>query len=76
MNRKKRDTTHPITSGRIMMEKECCATIHYVLCSSDFTDVVVIHPIDIDESEINVNTSNYTLPTKNEIRNAYLMQLK
>ena len=59
-----------------MMEQECCATINYVLCSSDFVDIVVIHPIDIDECDINVNSSNYTLPTKSEICNAYFKQLQ
>ena len=59
-----------------MTEQECCATINYVLCSSDFVDIIVIHPIDIDECDINENSSNYTSPTKNEIRNAYFKQLK
>ena len=59
-----------------MMEQEHCATINYVLCSSNFEDIIVIHPIDIDECDINVNNSNYTSPTKNEICNAYFKQLK
>ena len=53
-----------------------CATINYVLCSSYFEDVVLIHPIDIDKCDINVNNENYTLPTKKEIRNAYFKHLK
>ena len=59
-----------------MSEQECCATINYVLCSSDFADIVIIHPIDIDECNINESSSNYTLPSKNEIHNAYFKQLK
>ena len=59
-----------------MTEQEYCATNNYVLCSSNFEDIAVIHPIDIDECDINVNNSNYTLPTKSEIRNTYFKQLK
>ena len=59
-----------------MMEQEHCTTINYVLCSSNFEDIVVIHPINIDECDINVNNSNNTLPNKNEIRNAYFKQLE
>ena len=59
-----------------MTEQEHCATINYVLCSSNFEDIIVIHPIDIDECDINVNNSNYISPTKNEIHNAYFKQLK
>ena len=46
-----------------MSEQECCATINYVLCSSDFADIVIIHPIDIDECDINESSSNYTSPS-------------
>ena len=59
-----------------MMEQEHCTTINYVLCSSDFVDIIVIHPINIDECDINVNSSNYTSPTKSEIHNTYFKQLK
>ena len=59
-----------------MMDQKHCATINYVLCSSNFEDIVIIHPINIDKYDINVNNENYTSPTKNEIRNAYFKQLK
>ena len=59
-----------------MTDQEHCVTINYVLCSSNFEDIIVIHPIDIDECDINVNNGNYTSPTKNEIRNAYFKQFK
>ena len=59
-----------------MTDQEHCLTINYVLCSSNFEDIIIIHPIDIDESDTNVNNDNYTLPTKNEIRNAYFKPLK
>ena len=59
-----------------MMDQKHCATINYILCSSNFEDIVIIHPIDIDECDINVNNDNYTSPTKNEICNAYFKQLK
>ena len=59
-----------------MTDQKHCATINYVLCSSNFEDIVIIHPIDIDKCDINVNNENYTSPTKNEIRNAYFKQLK
>ena len=51
-------------------------TINYVPCSSNFEDIVIIHPIDIDKCDINVNNENYTSPTKNEIHNAYFKQLQ
>ena len=75
-DQKKRDTTHPLTGSRIMMDQEHCVTINYVLCSSNFEDIVIIHPINIDECDTNVNNDNYTSPTKNEICNAYFKQLK
>ena len=59
-----------------MTDQKHCATINYVLCSSNFEDIVIIHPIDIDECDINVNNDHYTSPTKNEIRNAYFKHLK
>ena len=59
-----------------MTDQEHCITINYVPHSSNFEDIVVIHPIDIDECDINVNNSNYTSPTKNKIRNTYFKQLK
>ena len=59
-----------------MPEQECYATINYILCSPDFVDIVVIHPIDIDECDINESSSNYTSPSKNDIHNAYFKQLK
>ena len=59
-----------------MMDQKHCATIYCVLCSSNFDDIVIIHPINIDKCDITVNNENYTLPTKNEIHNAYFKQLK
>ena len=59
-----------------MMDQKHCATINYVLCSSNFEDIVIIHPIDIDKCDINVYNENYTTPTKNEICNAYFKQLQ
>ena len=59
-----------------MTDQKHCATINYVLCSSNFEDIVIIHPIDIDECDINVKNDNYTSPTKNEIHIAYFKQLK
>ena len=59
-----------------MTDQEHCVTINYVLCSSNFEDIVIIHPIDIGECDTNVDSDNYTSPTKNEIRNAYFKQLK
>ena len=59
-----------------MMDQKLCTTINYVLCSSNFEDIVIIHPLNIDECHININNENYTSPTKNEIRNAYFKQLK
>ena len=59
-----------------MMDQKHCATINYVLCSSNFEDIIIIHPIDIDECDTNVDSDNYTSPTKNEICNAYFKQLK
>ena len=53
-----------------------CATINYVLCSPHFDDIVMINPIDIDNCNINDINSNYTVPSKNEICNAYFKQLK
>ena len=50
-----------------------CTTINYVLCSPNFEDIVVIHPIDIDMCKIE---ECYTEPTRNEVRNAYFKQLK
>ena len=44
--------------------------------ATNFEDIIVIHPINIDECDINVNNCNYTSPTKNEICNAYFKQLK
>ena len=59
-----------------MTDQKHCTTINYVLCSSNFEDIVIIHPIDIDKCDINVYNENYRMPTKNEIRNAYFKQLK
>ena len=56
-----------------MTDQKHCVVINYVLCSSNFEDIVIIHPINIDTCEIN---KNYILPTRNEIRNAYFKQLK
>ena len=56
-----------------MTDQKHCALINYVLCSSNFEDIIIIHPIDIDKCNIN---ENYTTPTKNETRNAYFKQLK
>ena len=50
-----------------MTDQKHCTTIYYVLCSSNFEDIVLIHPIDIDKCDINVNNENYMSPTKNEI---------
>ena len=51
-----------------MMEKPGPETIHYLLCSPNFQDIVIIHPADIDSCTI---TSNYKIPSLNEIRNSY-----
>ena len=59
-----------------MTDQEHCVTINYVLCSSNFEDIIIIHPIDIDECDTNVNNDNYTLPTRNEICNDILNNLK
>ena len=56
-----------------MMDQKHCVVINYVLCSPNFEDIVIIHPIDIDTCEID---KNYMTPTKNEICNAYFKQLK
>ena len=56
-----------------MTDQKHCVVINYVLCSPNFEDIVIIHPIDIDTCEID---NNYMTPTKNEIRNAYFKQLK
>ena len=42
--------------------------INYVLCSSNFQDLVVIHPPDINNCAI---TSNYKMPSLNQVRNSY-----
>ena len=47
-----------------MMDQKHCTTINYVLCSSNFEDIVIIHHIDINKCDINVNNENYTSPTK------------
>ena len=54
----------------------CCTTINYVLCSTHFDDIVIINPIDIDNCDTNDINGNYTVPSKNEICNAYFKQLK
>ena len=56
-----------------MTDQKHCTIMNYVLCSSNFEDIVIIHPIGIDKCDIN---ENYMTPTKNEIRNAYFKQLK
>ena len=43
-------------------------TLHYVLCSSHFEDMVLIHPSNIDTCELN---SNYETPRINTVRNQY-----
>ena len=42
--------------------------INYVLCSSNFQDLVVIHPPDINNCAI---TSNYKMPSLSQVRNSY-----
>ena len=59
-----------------MMDQKHCTTINYVLCSSNFEDIVIIHPIDIDKCDIKVYNEKYMMPTKNEIHNTYFKQLK
>ena len=45
-----------------------CKDIHYVLCSENFDDIVLINPIDIDYCSL---TMGYKVPTKSEVHNAY-----
>ena len=72
-SQKKRDSAHPITSSQTMMDQKHCTLINYVLCSPNFEDIVIIHPIDIDTCKIN---KGYIIPTRNEVQNAYFKQLK
>ena len=53
----------PVTNG----------TIHYILCSNNFDDVVVIHLENINKCIIN---NDYVVPSKKEIRNAYFKHSK
>ena len=50
-----------------------CKGIHYVLCSENFDDIVLINPIDIDYCSL---TTGYKVPTKSEVRNAYFKATK
>ena len=50
-----------------------CKDIHYVLCSENFDDIVLINPIDIDYCSL---TMGYKVPTKSEVRNAYFKATK
>ena len=42
--------------------------IHYVLCSENFDDIVLVNPVDIDCCSLD---KGYKVPTRMEIRNAY-----
>ena len=50
-----------------------CQTIHYVLCSTHFNDIVVIHPPNIDQIDLD---DGYDIPTRKEIRNSYFKHAK
>ena len=50
-----------------------CQTIHYVLCSTHFDDIVVIHPPNIDQIDLD---NGYDTPTRKEIQNSYFKHSK
>ena len=45
-----------------------CKDIHYILCSENFDDIVLINPLDIDFCSL---ATGYKVPTKSEVCNAY-----
>ena len=47
--------------------------LQYVLCSSHFNDIVIIHPPNIDSCSLN---ENYQVPSFKEVRNLYFKTLK
>ena len=50
-----------------------CKDIHYILCSENFDDIVLINPIDIDYCSL---TTGYKVPTKSKVCNAYFKATK
>ena len=50
-----------------------CTDIHYVLCSENFDDIVLINLLDIDFCSLD---TGYKVPTRSEICNAYFKATK
>ena len=63
-------TTSPGINNHLKPEQN---ELYYVLCSPCFTDIVVIHPPNIDNCKI---TDNYEVPPYNQVRNAYFKMSK